>query len=152
MLNEKFKLTKKDDEMWKLIGKTDQKTLGIWAKECAEKLLSIFEENYADDKRPREALEKLQEWIETGEFSMKVIRKASLEAHKSAKKIGNDTPQASVAHACGQAVATAHVKTHAYGPAIYGQQAVWRMKKSMDEVQKERDWQYGELLKLRNAR
>ncbi|PKA22422.1 hypothetical protein CH381_31010 [Leptospira sp. mixed culture ATI2-C-A1] len=53
--------------------------------------------------------------------------------------------------AAGQAVATAHVKTHAIGVANYSLQAIHRANENADpelSVQKERDWQYNHLLKL----
>jgi hypothetical protein len=45
-------------------------------------------------------------------------------------------------------VATAHVSRHAYGPAIYAQQARYRATNSMDAVERERNWQYHHLLAL----
>ncbi|MHA1738043.1 MAG: putative immunity protein, partial [Candidatus Heimdallarchaeota archaeon] len=35
----------------------DKRTLVIWATDCAEHVLSYFEEKYPKDKRPREAIE-----------------------------------------------------------------------------------------------
>ncbi|MFX1281943.1 MAG: putative immunity protein, partial [Promethearchaeota archaeon] len=50
------------------------------------------------------------------------------------------------------AVATAHVKTHAIGAAIYGLQAIYRSTDTSDAntaVEKEREWQYEHLGRLR---
>src|SRR6185369_977636 len=107
-----------------------------------------FEENYAQDHRPRTAIETLHTWINTGVFKMAVIRKASLDAHAAARDIGEDNPARSAARAAGQAVATAHVPTHAIGGAIYALQAIHRATNSVDAdaaVAKERDWQYQHL-------
>lgn len=82
---------------------------------------------------------------------MKVIRKASLDAHAAARDVGEDNPARSAARAAGQAVATAHVPTHAIGAAIYGLQAIHRAASTEDAdaaVTRERDWQYQRLLKL----
>jgi hypothetical protein len=49
-------------------------------------------------------------------------------------------------------VATAHVPRHAYGSAIYAQQAISRATNPDDAeaaVVKERDWQYEHLKQLR---
>lgn len=84
-------------------------------------------------------------------FKMAVIRKASLDAHAAARDVGADTPARSAARAAGQAVATAHVPTHAIGVAIYGLQAIYRASHSAEAdaaVAKERDWQYGHLMEL----
>lgn len=39
-----------------LLNKADHKTSVIWACECAERVLSHFEEKYPDDKRSRKAI------------------------------------------------------------------------------------------------
>jgi len=146
----KFSITHKDESMVELVRKTDHKTLAIWAIDCAERVMPYFEEKYPQDHRPRQALETLQTWIDTGVFQM-AIRKASLDAHAAAREVGEDSPARSAARAAGQAVATAHVPRHAYGPAIYAQQAIYRATNSMDAVESERNWQYQHLLDLRNG-
>lgn len=133
---------------WETVQKTDQKILARWAIDCAERVLPYFEGQYPHDKRPHHAILELKAWILTGIFKMSVIRKASLGAHAAAREVGVDSPARSAARACGQAVATAHVKTHAIGAAIYGLQAIHRATGSNEEVEKERKWQYQHLLKL----
>jgi len=144
----KFSIARKDDEMLELVSKTDKKTLAVWAIDCAERVLPYFEKKYPKDRRPRKAIETLQAWINTGVFRMSVIRKASLDSHAAAREVGEDSPARSAARAAGQAVATAHVARHAYGPAIYAQQAIYRATSSDAAVKKERDWQYRHLLDL----
>ena len=146
-----FSIAHLDPEMINLVDITDQRTLAIWSKECAERVLPFFEDNYPTDPRPREALRTLREWIDTGKFSMSVIRTASLDSHAAARDVGADTPARSAARAAGQAVATAHVPRHAYGSAIYAQQAVFRdspIEKAESAAYSERDWQYMRLLEL----
>lgn len=146
----KFSIAHKDEEMLELVSKTDHKSLALWAIDCATRLLPYFEEKYPQDNRPRVALVTLKAWIDTGVFNMAVIRKASLDAHAAARDVGEDNSARSAARACGQAVATAHVPRHAYGSAIYAQQAVFRATNSTDAVENERNWQYQHLLKLGN--
>jgi hypothetical protein len=55
---------------------------------------------------------------------MAVIRAASLDAHSAAKDVQFNQPASFAAHACGQAVATAHVTQHAYGGAYYALKAL----------------------------
>ena len=143
-----FSITRNDDEMVELVSKTDQKTLALWAIDCAERVMPYFEETYPQDHRPRHAIETLKTWIATGVFTMAGIRKASLDSHAAARDVGEDGPARSAARAAGQAVATAHVPRHAYGPAIYAQQAIYRATNSMDAVERERNWQYQHLLHL----
>ena len=52
----------------------DKKALALWALDCAERVLPLFEAKYPHDKRPRKALETLKDWIDTGMFKMSVIR------------------------------------------------------------------------------
>ena len=149
MEKSKFSLTRKDEEMVELVSKTDHQTLAIWAIDCAERVMPYFEETYPQDHRPRHALETLQTWIATGVFKMAVIRKTSLDAHAAAREVDEDSPARSAARAAGQAVATAHVPRHAYGAAMYAQQAIHRATNLSDAdaaVARERDWQYQHLL------
>jgi len=151
MVKSKFSLTRKDEAMLELVGKTDHKTLAVWAIDCAERVMPYFEEEYPEDHRPRQALETLQAWIDTGLFSMDVIRKASLTSHAAAREVGEDNPARSVARAAGQAVATAHVPTHSMGAAKYAQQAIHRASSAADAeaaVAQEREWQVRHLLEL----
>ena len=135
--------------------KTDHETLAVWAMDCAERVLPYFEEKYPGDHRPRNAIETLQAWINTGVFKMAVIRKASLTAHTAAREVGEDNPARSAARSAGQAVATAHVPTHSIGAANYALQAIHRATSSSDAdaaVAKERAWQYQRLLKLQKKK
>lgn len=151
MKKSKLSLTQYKDEFVELVKKTDHKTLAVWAIDCAERVLPYFEEKYPEDHRPRNAIETLQTWINTGVFRMAVIRKASLASHAAAREVGEDNAARSAARAAGQAVATAHVPTHSIGAAIYALQAIHRATDSSDAdvaVAKERDWQYQHLLEL----
>ena len=147
-----FSIAHNDDEMLALVQVTDQKTLAIWAIDCAERVLPYFEQQFPDDHRPRHAIEALQAWLQTGVFTMAGIRKASLDSHAAARDVGADTAARSAARAAGQAVATAHVPRHAYGSAVYAQQAIYRASNPTEAdaaVATERDWQYTHLRQLR---
>ncbi len=141
----------KDERLVELLKQASQKTSAVWAIDCAERVLSFFEERFPEDSRPRTAIETLQTWVETGVFKMAVIRKASLDAHAAAREVGEDNAARSAARATGQAVATAHVPAHALGAAIYALQALYRAADSTSAeavVAKEREWQCRHLLDL----
>jgi hypothetical protein len=148
----RFSLTTyKDPATVELVSETDQKTLAVWAIDCAERVMSSFEDKYPQDHRPRQAIETLQTWIDTGVFRMAVVRKASLDAHAAAREVDEDNAARSAAHAAGQAVATAHVPLHALGAANYALQAIYRATNPSvadAAVAKERDWQLQRLLEL----
>ena len=153
MKKPKFSIAQKDERLGELVHKTDHKTLARWALDCAERVMPYFERAYPDDPRPRRALETLQAWLDTGVFKMAVIRAASLGSHAAARAVGEDNPARSAARAAGQAVATAHVITHAPGAAIYALQAIHRASDAADAeaaIAREREWQYNRLLELRS--
>lgn len=147
-------------EFWLYFSRQDHKALGVWAAECAEHVLPLFEGKYPKDTRPRNAIRTLREWIQTGEFSMSVIRGASLDAHAAARSVKVEDKDAYyVARAAGQAVATAHVPTHALGPVLYAYKAIaatnppdvkaaiakeheWQLKRLPENL---REWVSGEL-------
>ena len=146
-----FSLAEKAERLDALVLAAGHRTLALWAIDCAGRVLHFFEETCPGDARPRVALSVCREWADTGEFSMAVIRKASLDAHAAARKTGSDNPARSAARAAGQAVATAHVRTHAPGAAKYAQQAVFRAAGPGDAAAAaaaERDWQVRHLLAL----
>jgi len=130
----------------KKYSRDDQRTMATWALDCAERVLPIFEEIRPGDPRPRRAIEIGREWVSTGEFSMAVIRTASLDAHAAAKET-TDPVAVAAAHAAGQAVATAHVAQHAYGGAYYALRALAARSSDRDphDVFDERAWQAAQL-------
>lgn len=151
MKKSKFSLAKYKALFLELVKKTDHRTLAVWAIDCAERVLPYFEEEFPEDHRPRQAIQTLQTWINTGEFKMAVTRKASLASHAAAREVGEDNAARSVARAAGQAVATAHVPIHSIGAAIYALQAIHRVTDAPDAdaaVGKEQAWQYQHLVEL----
>ncbi|MGB9553288.1 MAG: putative immunity protein [bacterium] len=134
----------KHQDFWIFYHINDHRALGLWAAECAERLLPYFESRYPRDTRPRDAIKTLRKWAETGEFCMAEIRKASLAAHASAKE-ANQEDMAAIyaAHAAGQAVGTAHVPTHVLGVILYSIKLVACLNLSdvKKAVEKEREWQ-----------
>ncbi len=129
-----FALTRlrRDDELLQLVEQTDHRTLARWAIDCAERVMPYFEKDTLATRGREMLYARCRTWIDTGVFTMKVIRGASLGAHAAARDVGEDSPARSAAHAAGQAVATAHVRTHAPGAAIYAQQAVHRDAEAAD--------------------
>lgn len=91
----------------------------------------------------------MRTWVETGVFKMAEIRTASLDAHASARAVNeSDDVARSSARSTGQAVATSHVPTHAIGAGMYSASAVRDATGSMDEVNKEKEWQLQRLIEL----
>jgi hypothetical protein len=149
MKKPKLVKTDLDKPIAELADKTNHRALGIWAADCAERSLHYFEEKYPKDNRPGKAIGALRTWAKNGIFSMKDIRGYSLSAHAAAREVKEDDNAArSSARSAGQAVATAHVPTHAIGAAIYSATAIRDATGSMDEANRERDWQCHRLKEL----
>jgi len=123
--------------------KEDQGLLAIWAADCAERVLPIFERACPKDDRPRKAVDACRTWARRGAFRMAIIRQASLAAHAAAREAKENRAACFAAHAAGQAVATAHVPQHAFGAAYYALRAVTAAQPANAEAQiaQELHWQ-----------
>ena len=84
--------------------------LAIWAANCAEHVLHLFERIRPDDKNPREAIEATRAWV-SGKMSVFDARKHAFAAHASAREV-QDPAAVAAARAAGHAAATPHVQTH----------------------------------------
>ena len=144
MSQEKFSLVEPDDRLTDLFKSADHRTAGLWARDCALRVLPYFQVHSPEDNRPQLALNTLQDWLDSGEFTMRVIRTASLGAHAAARAVGRDNSARSAARSAGQAVASAHVAAHALAAARYALQAIDRASRDHDvspDVNTEREWQ-----------
>lgn len=95
--------------------------LGLWAAECAEHVLPLFEDAAPGDRRPREAIEHIRAWTR-GEVGMMASRAAGGHAMGAARPL-EGAPRFA-AYAAGQAGAVAHVAEHDLGAAAYAIKAV----------------------------
>jgi hypothetical protein len=146
-----FSLNRKDPALQELVEASDKRCLAVWALACAERVLPFYEAEFPVDSRPRQSLAALQDWIDTGEFSMKIIRGSALASHAAARDVGEDNPARSAARAAGQAVSTAHVKAHALATANYALQAIFRANFASnpeDAIKAERQWQTQRLMEI----
>ena len=151
MKKPKLAVTDKDKIIAEPVGKTDHKTLAVWACDCAERALPYFESKYPKDDRPRLAIEAGREWMKTGVFKMADVRKSALAAHAAAREANDDDAARSAARAAGHALATAHVPTHAVAAAIYAATAVRDAVEPANAgtaTNEEREWQLQHLLNL----
>lgn len=93
----------------------------LWAAECPERVLALFEAESRDDSRPREAIEAVRKW-QRGELPMTSARKLAFASHAAARQ-SLALAAVAAARAAGHAAATAHVVTHAPHVASYAQKA-----------------------------
>jgi hypothetical protein len=95
--------------------------LALWAAECAEHVLPLFEQVRPDDPRPRQAVEHVRAWVR-GEITMTRSRTAGGHAMAAARDLRGAPRHA--AYAAGQAAVVAHVAAHELGAAAYAIKAV----------------------------
>lgn len=118
--------------------------LALWAAECAEHVLPLFEAVRLDDDRPRRAIELARAWTR-GEIPMKQAHQFAFTANAA----GRDLPDAAkfAALAAGQAVAVAHVAAHDLGAAAYAIRAACAAAEGDPDqaARSERDWQRSRL-------
>lgn len=99
----------------------DHRLLALWAADCAEHVLPLFEAVRPDDPRPRAAIEQVRAWTR-GEIGMMQSRAAGGHAMGAARDLHGAARNA--AYAAGQAGAVAHVAAHELGAAAYAIKAV----------------------------
>jgi len=148
----KLAVTPLDKKIAELASKSDHRILALWAADCAERALPYFERNHPEDDRPRKAISACREWARNSVFRMADVRSVSLAAHAAAREVEGDNPARSAARAAGQAMATAHVPSHAVAAARYAATTVRDANEGTeahDATAKEREWQYRRLLELR---
>ena len=100
---------------------SDHRLLALWAADCAEHVLPLFEAAQPGDARPRQAIELARAWVR-GEITMSQARTAAGHAQAAARDLSGAARHA--AYAAGQAAAVAHVAAHELGAAAYAIKAV----------------------------
>jgi hypothetical protein len=95
--------------------------LALWAADCAEHVLRLFEEARPGDDRPRRAIAQARAWAR-GEITMTQAREAAYAAHAAAREVSGAAKEA--ARAAGHAAAVAHMADHELGAAAYAIMAV----------------------------
>jgi hypothetical protein len=99
----------------------DHVLLALWAANCAEHVLPLFEDARPGDQRPRRAIELGRAWAR-GEVSMTSARTAAGHANGAARDLKGAARFA--AYAAAQAANVAHVAEHDLGAAAYAIKAV----------------------------
>jgi len=95
---------------------SDHHLLAVWAADCAQHVLHVFEEIQPNDERPRRAIELARAWAR-GEVTMSQARAAG--GHAMAAARGQSGAARYAAFAAGQAGVVAHVAAHDLGAAAY---------------------------------
>lgn len=94
----------------------DHHLMALWAADCAQHVLHLFERERPGDDRPRRAIDLGRAWAR-GEATMTQARTAAGHANGAARDLSGAARHA--AYAAGQAAAVAHVAAHELGAAAY---------------------------------
>lgn len=94
----------------------DHRLLAMWAADCAEHVLHLFEQARPEDDRPRRAIDLGRAWAR-GETTWWEARTAAGHANGAARDLRGAARHA--AYAAGQAAAVGHVAAHELGAAAY---------------------------------
>jgi hypothetical protein len=124
---------------------SDHYLLAVWAADCAQHVLHLFEEMQPNDDRPRRAIELARAWTR-GEITMSQARAAGGHAMAAARVLSGAARHA--AFAAGQAAVVAHVAAHELGAAAYAIKAVQAaapMGESESAGRRECQWQREQL-------
>ena len=97
------------------LSEDDRRVLAVWAADCAERTLPLFEAHAPGDPRPREAIDGVRGFAR-GEMRIGPVRALAAAAHAAARAVGNPAAVAA-ARAAGHAAAVAHMAAHARGVA-----------------------------------
>jgi hypothetical protein len=123
----------------------DHHLLAIWAADCAQHVLHLFNEMQPADDRPQRAIQLGRAWAR-GEVTMTQARTAAGHAMAAARVLRGAAREA--AFAAGQAAAVAHVAAHELGAAAYAIRAARAAadKSERDEAgRRECQWQHAQL-------
>jgi len=121
----------------------DHHLLALWAADCAEHVLHLFEQERPDDDRPRRAIEMGRAWAR-GEVTWWDARTAGGHANAAARDLSGAARHA--AYAAGQAGAVGHVAAHDLGAAAYAILAVRAASPEVDDAGRvECQWQRAQL-------
>lgn len=126
------------------LSEADRRVVAVWAADCAERVLWLFEAEAPGDGRPRDALERARAFAR-GELDVAAeIRRRFLNG-AAAREVR--TPAAvAAARAAGQAAAVPHMGAHALGAAAYAAMAAGLAVPDRKEAAREESrWQLGRM-------
>lgn len=98
----------------------DHHTLALWAADCAEHVLHLFEVVRPGDDRVRTTIDLTRAWAR-GEIGMRAAREGAFAA-KAAREVSGAARFAGLS--ASQAVVVSHVAAHELGAAAYAIRAV----------------------------
>ena len=103
------------------LSEADRRVVALWAADCAERVLSVFESEALDDDRPRDAIARARAYGR-GELDTAQEIARRFVAGRAARDVEGPAAVAA-ARSAAQASAVAHMGAHALGAAAYAAKA-----------------------------
>jgi hypothetical protein len=102
------------------LSQADRRIVAVWAADCAERVIGLFEAEAPDDTRPRDAIARTRAFAR-GELDIAEEIRRRFGGHDAARAVS--PAAAAAARAAGQAAGAAHMGAHALGAAAYAAKA-----------------------------
>lgn len=126
------------------LSEADRRLAALWAADCAERVLPLFEAESSDDDRAREGIERARafgrgELDTAGEIRRRFVAGRAAQSVKGPVAV-------TAARAAGQASGVAHMGAHALGAAAYAAKAVALAATEQEHARREEvRWQLEQL-------
>jgi hypothetical protein len=104
------------------LSEADRRLVAMWAADCAERVLALFEAEAPSDDRPRDAIARARAFGR-GELDAAGEIRRRFVAGRAAQAVSSPASVAA-ARAAAQASGVAHMGAHALGAAAYAAKAV----------------------------
>jgi hypothetical protein len=125
------------------LSQADRRIVALWAADCAQRVLGLFEAESPGDTRPRDAIARTRAFAR-GELDVAGEIRRRFVGHGAAREVS--APAAAAARAAGQAAAVPHMGAHALGAAAYAAKAAALAAPDRPEaVSEEVRWQLGRM-------
>lgn len=121
------------------LSEDDRRVLAVWAADCAERTLPLFEAKAPNDTRPRDAIDGVRAFAR-GEMRIGPVRALATASHAAARDV-DDPAAVAAARAAGHASAAAHMAAHARGVAYAAISAGLAAPHDPGAVVRESAWQ-----------
>ena len=122
------------------LSESDRRIVAAWAADCAERVLTVFEAEAPQDRRPRDAIARTRAFAR-GELGVAEEIGRRFVGGGAARDV-KAPAAAAAARAAGQAAAVAHMGAHALGAAAYAAKAAGLAAPAQpDAVAEEIGWQ-----------
>lgn len=126
------------------LSEADRRLVAEWAAACAERVLPLFEVEYPNDDRPRDAIGRTRAFARGELDTASEIRRRF--GGRSAARSATSPAAAAAARAAGQASAVCHMGAHALGAAAYAVKAASLAAPDQPKVAEEEiRWQFAHM-------